>query len=166
MNTKSLVLSDALKSSVADIIAVETARELVYGAWGGAGAAEALVGSAGGNPNPTPALLNDNFPEFHSISSNTHRSSSNATVVVFAGSCGNGKKTLLHALAKDLERSVQIIHISSIVQMEGTSSSSSQDSVVLLDHILQDAKLGGCRHNFIAQRLLSFSECGCGHRRV
>lgn len=124
-----------------DIISMEHSRTIVHGAWGG----------IGGNPKS----LKQTIP--HPFADNTSQNSSimlqgevecwrdtrSSTICAFAGPSGFGKRTLIRALANDLKRSVQIVHVSELLAGSGAGRKGGDlaDTVEAVENLLQDARI-------------------------
>jgi AAA+ superfamily predicted ATPase len=127
---------------------MEQSRTIVHGAWGG----------IGGNPKSMKQNVHNPFIE--SSSSPVAASSSRnglmlqgevecwndtrcSTVCAFAGPSGYGKRTLIRAIANDLKRSVQIVHISELLAGSGGGRKGGDlaDTVDAVENLLQDARI-------------------------
>jgi AAA+ superfamily predicted ATPase len=129
---------------------MEQSRTIVHGAWGG----------IGGNPKSMKQILHNPFLESSipgpSSSSSSSRNSLTlqgevecwndtrcSTVCAFAGPSGYGKRTLIRAIANDLQRSVQIVHISELLAGSGGGRKGGDlaDTVDAVENLLQDARI-------------------------
>lgn len=127
---------------------MEQSRTIVHGAWGG----------IGGNPKSMKQNLHNPFLESSSVSSASATSTNDltlhgevecwndtrcSTVCAFAGPSGYGKRTLIRAIANDLKRSVQIVHVSELLAGSGGGRKGGDlaDTVDAIENLLQDARI-------------------------
>jgi hypothetical protein len=151
-----LALSKTLVDACAGIISMEQSRTIVHGAWGGIG---------GNSKSLKQNLIQNPFSVTTSSSSTSSTTSSTSasvtssitlqgevecwndtrtsTICAFAGPSGYGKRTLVRALANDLKRSVQIVHISELLAGSGSGRKGGDlaDTVEAVENLLQDARI-------------------------
>mmetsp|Transcript_10019 Transcript_10019/g.15147 ORF Transcript_10019/g.15147 Transcript_10019/m.15147 type:complete len:1253 (+) Transcript_10019:82-3840(+) len=143
-----LALSKEIMNASKNIIGMEKARTLVHGAWGGIGdnSRRAIEGA---KTSPTPVLLpgciETKSTGLEDLGGEVDAwvDTRRATVCAFAGPAGSGKRTLVQALAYDLQRSVQIVHVTDLLSGAGggRQGGDMHDSVEAIENLLQDARI-------------------------
>lgn len=152
-SVSSLALSSSIMECTRSILMMERARTLVHGAWGGIGdntgrfngrkqgstslpPADAVTnGSISGNGSGVGLVLEGEVETW----SDTRR----ATISAFAGPVGSGKRSLVKAIAYDLNRCVQIVHVSDLLSGVGGGRKGGDlaDTVDAVESLLQDARI-------------------------
>lgn len=137
----SLALSVAIMECTRNIIAMERARTIVHGAWGG----------IGDNTGRSSCQRRVDGQEVRSSTGvvlegevDTWSDTRRATIAAFAGPVGSGKRSLVKAIAYDLNRCVQIVHVSELLSGVGGGRKGGDlaDTVESVAGLLHDARIG------------------------
>jgi hypothetical protein len=127
---------------------MEQSRTIVHGAWGGIGGNLKIQ-----NPFSVPSGSSHSssaLPLSSPSSSLTLQGelecwndTRTSTVCAFAGPSGYGKRTLVRAIANDLKRPVQIVHVSELLAGSGGGRKGGDlaDTVEAVENLLQDARI-------------------------
>lgn len=132
---------------------MEHSRIVVHGAWGG-------IGGNRLSPATTTTTLTTSATAESIINHNNIQSSNNpskfllgevecwsdtrrSTICAFAGPSGFGKRTLVRALASELKRNVQIVHVSELLAGSGGGRRGGElaDTIEAVESLLHDARI-------------------------
>ena len=143
---------------------MEYSRTIVHGSWGGIGgnrlSTSTIPRSITSIPITQNQILNNNGGNDSNIlssSSSNNNSTSKfllgevecwndtrrSTICTFAGPSGYGKRTLVRAIANELKRTVQIVHVSELLAGNGGGRKGGDlaDTIESVENLLLDARI-------------------------
>jgi hypothetical protein len=151
-----LALSASIMESTRSIIMMEKARTLVHGAWGGIGDNTGRFNGrrqASTVPSTTTPVTSTAASDDRSINGRaglvlegeveTWSDTRRATISAFAGPVGSGKRSLVKAIAYDLNRCVKILNVSDLLSGVGGGRKGGDlvDTIEAVENLLQDARI-------------------------